>query len=59
MPSRRLLARNAALGQLSDAGWAARRPARKSAAADATFAKACATQKGHHCVRHFCVLASP
>lgn len=34
-----LLQRNAALEQLSDAGWAQRRPARKSAAADATFAK--------------------
>ena len=34
-----LLARNDALAALSDAGWAARRPAKKSAAADATFAK--------------------
>ena len=34
-----LLARNEALAALSDAGWAARRPARKSAAADATFVK--------------------
>jgi hypothetical protein len=37
---RRLEARNAALGALPDAGWAALRPARKSAAADASFAKA-------------------
>ena len=34
-----LLERNAALGALSDAAWAKRRPARKTAAADATFAK--------------------
>jgi hypothetical protein len=36
-----LLARNEALGKMSDAQWQARRPARKSAAADATFAKVC------------------
>ena len=39
LASPRLLARNAALAELSESAWAARRPARKSAAADASFAK--------------------
>ena len=41
-----LLQRNAALGALSDAAWAARRPARKTPAADATFAKVRAQRGG-------------
>ena len=43
-----LLARNAALAALSDEAWAARRPARKTAAADATFAKVTGSLAGLH-----------